>query len=375
MTSAWRRSPQEVDPLSWFTGPSIPLVLAGVAVVQGVVITLIYWNSWSIVALEWAAMPLFLAAGWVAAQFAQPHRRRFGWRQAALVLAIATVGLALAAGGTVNSTLPVAQWWPGIGLAAILASLAPYSSARRMVVYSIPTIVIAAVVGSLVFTSLSRFWPPVGIVVISTGPVLVAAVASVVFSYSVVERTTAWLETSAGDEEVYPVSRYLDDTELASSITRVSVRVAPFLEGVANAGMITPADRTLAAQIARTLRAELVTASNRSWLDTLASESGMVVSDPARLADGMDESQRTALRGLLVAAVESSVVDQQSILIELRKQPDGSTAVALSIDVDLPEGRRLMLLAPYYLTLKTTVDDLSWASGESVKLKFRIPPS
>jgi len=47
--------------------------------------------------------------------------------------------------------------------------------------------------------------------------------------------------------------------------------------------------------------------------------------------------------------------------------------VALSLDVDLPEGRRILMLAPYYLTLKTTVDNLSWADGRSLLFKFQIP--
>ncbi len=89
----------------------------------------------------------------------------------------------------------------------------------------------------------------------------------------------------------------------------------------------------------------------------------------------MNESQRAALRGLLVAAMDSTGVDRRSLLIELRAQPDGSTAVALSIDMDLPEGRRLVLLAPYYLTLKTTVDDLSWDDGRRLLMQFKIPPA
>ena len=68
------------------------------------------------------------------------------------------------------------------------------------------------------------------------------------------------------------------------------------------------------------------------------------------------------------------MVDRRTLLIELRAQPDGSTAVALSIDIDLPEGRRLVLLAPYYLTLKTTVADLTWDDGRNLLMRFRIPP-
>jgi hypothetical protein len=123
------------------------------------------------------------------------------------------------------------------------------------------------------------------------------------------------------------------------------------------------------------LRSELVLESERSWLDIVAQKSGMMVSDPARLADRMNEPQRAALHGLLLAAIDSSMVDSHTMLIELRAQSDGSTAVALSIDVDLPEGRRLVLLAPYYLTLKTTVEDLSWDDGRSLLMRFRIPPN
>jgi hypothetical protein len=375
MRSTWSQSPQEVDPLSWFAGPRLPLVFSIAAIAQGVVITFLYWNDWSSVALQFVAMPFFLISGWLTGMYAQPNRPRLGARQAALALLIASLGLVISAIGTVGSVTLVQQWWPGIALGVALASLAPYSSARQMVAYSIPTVIAVAVVGSLVFSSITNFWPPVGIVVIAVGPVVVAAVASVVFCFTVVERTLAFLETSAGNEEVYTAIEPLTEIEEKGSVARMSARVAPFVEKVARSGMITPSDRAFAAQIARRLRTELVTATNRSWLDVVAHETGMVVSDPGRLADRMNESQRAALRGLLLVALDSAVVDKDTLLIELRARQDGSTAVALSIDVDLPEGRRLLLIAPYYLTLKTTVDDLSWDDGRRLLLQFRIPPT
>ncbi len=374
MTSSWRRSPQEVDPLSWFAGPGLPVVLSIAAVLQGVAIAVAYWNLWSNVALQFAAMPFFLIAGWLTAVWVQPNRPQFDWRKAAVVLLISTLGAVVSAIGTIGGQMPVQQWWPGVALGATLASLAPYSSARHLVGYGIAAAVAVAFIGWEVFSPVTRIWTPLGVIVIAAGPVVVAGVASVVFSYTVVERTRALLDTSAADEEVYSAVETRTEVEETGSIARVSARVAPFIESVAAAGVITPMDRALAAQIARSLRAELVTASNRSWLDVVAAETGMVVSDPGRLADRMNESQRAALRGLLMAAIENSVIDQHTLLIELRGQADGSTAVALSIDLDLPEGRRLVLIAPYYLTLKTTVDDLSWDDGRSLMLKFRIPP-
>jgi len=375
MHDTWVRSPQDVDPLSWFTGPRMPIAFSIAGVLQGIAIIVIYWDSWSIVALQIVALPFFLAAGWLTARSAHPGRRRFRLRDAAQILAFACVGVVISAAGTYGGTVPVAQWWPGIALGVTFVSLSPYCTPRKQLLCAIPLVVFVGVVGWIVFSSQTVFWPPAAIVIIAVGPVTISAAASVVFSYTFVSRTVALLDSSAGTEGA-ALSIEVTDPELQKgTVARMSARVAPFIESVATAGEITPENRALAAQLARRLRTELVTATGRSWLDVVAHETGIIVSDPARLADSMNESQRAALRGLLVAAMDSTGVDRRSLLIELRAQPDGSTAVALSIDMDLPEGRRLVLLAPYYLTLKTTVDDLSWDDGRRLLMQFKIPPA
>jgi hypothetical protein len=57
----------------------------------------------------------------------------------------------------------------------------------------------------------------------------------------------------------------------------------------------------------------------------------------------------------------------------LRRATDGATAVAVSMDQALPDGRRIMHLAPYYLTLRTAVEDLTIETERLLKLSFRIP--
>jgi hypothetical protein len=44
------------------------------------------------------------------------------------------------------------------------------------------------------------------------------------------------------------------------------------------------------------------------------------------------------------------------------------------MEVDLPEGRRVVMLAPYYLTLKDAVENLAWTNERSVTFTFRIRP-
>ncbi|MEQ1735767.1 MAG: hypothetical protein ABL886_05135, partial [Rhodoglobus sp.] len=148
------------------------------------------------------------------------------------------------------------------------------------------------------------------------------------------------------------------DVERAT-LARLTARAAPFLQGLAESGRVTAEDRALAGQLARRLRDDLVTQSSISWLDSIASTSRLVVVDPERLARRMSSPQRTALLGILRAILATPGTDTESLMVELRKAADGATAVAVSLDIALPEGRRIMHLAPYYLTLKTTAQNLS----------------
>jgi hypothetical protein len=375
MTSSWALSPQDVDPVSWFTGPRIPILLSLAGVAEGLLITLLYWDRWSNIPLQFVGLALFLAAGWLTASGGRPHRPRFSLARSSGILLVGCAAVVSSAIGTIGGTLPVEQWWPNIALGVTIVVISPYCTPRYLMIASAPLMLFSGSIGLFVFSSAQDFWPPSTVFLLGAGPTAIGAAAGIVFSYTVVSRTRAMLDTAAGVEEFYPTTEPLGDEEQRDGIARLSARIAPFVEQVARAGVITDSDRALAAQIARRLRSELVLASDKSWLDVVAQRSGMIVSDPGRLADRMNESQRAALHGLLVAAMDSSVVDSQTLLIELRAQPDGSTAVALSIDVDLPEGRRLVLLAPYYLTLKTTVEDLSWDDGRSLLMRFRIPPS
>jgi hypothetical protein len=74
--------------------------------VLSIAIVVIYWNAWSNVALQFAAMPFFLLAGWSIARSAHPNRPRFRVRNAALILGLASVGMVLSAIGTYGAASP-----------------------------------------------------------------------------------------------------------------------------------------------------------------------------------------------------------------------------------------------------------------------------
>ena len=365
-----RTSPQKIDPLSWFTGPGVPLVLGLVAVSQGLFTTILFWGSWSNPWLQLVALPVFFVSAILTSVLTQPLRPRFGAREVALVLAVSGVGLVMSTLGTIGGEVPVEQWWPVISFAVTLAGVAPHSSVLQNVSYAIPSLLLVVAVGAPVFIASETFWRPTAVISILCGPVLVAAVASSVFSYTIVVRTARLIASEAITAEAaeHRPGPHVESTIIA----RIAGQVAPFLRAIADAGEITEADRERATQLAHELRTDLVSAANRSWLDDFAAGTPLAVSDDSRRANQMNDAQRSALRGLLAAALADASAATRSPLIELHAQANGSTLVTLTMGGGTVDSRRLAVLAPYYLTLKTAVDDLSWGDGASPHVRFRI---
>jgi hypothetical protein len=376
MTEAWRRSPHDVDPLSWFTGPLAPVVFGGIAVVFGTSATLLSMRSSTAPWLDWSAVACLLLAFASFGFFVRPGRLGPRLLLTGVPVVFGWLSLVLSALGAPGRPQQIELWWAPVGLAFVLAALAPYSSARQLLLVGTASSVVTAVVTGLLPSSRPHYWPPVTEIVLGAGSVLVATAAATVFSYQVVVRTQRW---AASDTRRTLSSGVLGEAAklriLRREFASVGERAVPLLQRVTESGVVTPEDREQALSLAEELRAELVERSNRSWLDSLATRMNLTVIDRERRADRMNEAQRAALLGLLRAATDDSALARPALVIELRGEADGSTAVALSTDVNLPDGRRLTLLAPHYLTLRATVDDLEWhAAGERLRMRFRLPP-
>jgi hypothetical protein len=372
MSDARSVSPQQIDPLSWFTRPLVPLSFAIVVAVYGLGSITVTWDEIALPLLDLGSVLVFVIACVYVQIRTRPFLTAFGKRQSIIPVALAAVGLAMSTVANMDSTLLVQFWWAPVGVAIVIAVLAPYSSVKRIVVIGSILTVLTTAAGAIAFLAPVSVWPPLSAAIIGGSTALVALVATTLFTYTVVSRTQALLrgagtvvETSTDmhDEAVNKVERH--------TIARLGARVAPFLETIAETGTVTDADRALAGQLARRLRSDLVERANRSWLDTVAENGRVFIVDPDQRADRMNQAQRSALRGLLLAALRNPATDAGSLFIELRGQPDGSTAVAMSLDMDLPEGRRAMLLAPYYLALQTTVSDMSYDPAREL-LRFDV---
>jgi len=371
---AMRASPQQIDPLSWITRPWVSLSFAFLSLIYGMTATVLIWpvsdRPWLDVC---GVLFVFAACMWV--QIAtRPLRPQFSPARAIGPLVLALIGLAFSTAASMASEVPVHNWWAPVGMGLVIATFAPYATLPQVFIYGGVLTVCTGFAAWPAFIGRDDPWTGLSTVVIACSSVIVGTVATGFFSFKVVHATQRLLSRAG-----LPIAE--DDTlrEAAAqraeitTIARLGSRVAPFLERVADAGEVTEADRALAGQLARRLRSDLVTQANRSWLDSLALGGRIYVVDPDNRADSMNAAQRAALRGLLIAVMDDPATDNGSMFIELRGQEDGSTAVAMSIDINLPEGRRVMMIAPYYVALKATVNEISWDPVHDL-LRFRVAP-
>lgn len=363
-------SAQDLDPIFWFIGRVVPLVFA----VLILLFAAFRVPTWSSTGSPWVLQPLavLLSAGACVYVYVvtRPLHSRLGWAAGSITVITAGAGVVVSAIGYAGTPLAIELWWAPFGLSLAIASLAPYLDAGKVLVLGAGA---ATVTSVLAFWILDRdlvTWGPISSIVIIASPMFCGLVAAVTFAVVLVQRMTPIIEQRS--RMILPLAPQdaADEEQELLRLARLTARAVPFLEGVAATGEVSDADRALAGQLARRLRDDLVTQANQTWLDSVAADTRLVVIDPQRRASRMSHSQRTALRGLLRAVLDTRGVDADSLLLELRGRDDGSTAVALSIDVDLPEGRRIMHLAPHYLTLRTAVDDLSW---DRSKLSFTVP--
>ena len=366
-------SPRQIDPLSWITGSLVPLIFAAITAAYGARAIALDAGRTD-VPLQLSAAILFITAQLILFAVSRGLQRTIGLRAAVVAVGVGVIAMLVSALGYSGRSFPVAQWWAPMSLALVFGALGPYLPASRiLVVCGIATALVVPPSVALVAGSASE-WGPVSLVVIVAVAPLAGGLLAAVLSLHVVRRMRALLE--ARSRTVIVPGRPLDDAaERAERIrlAALTARAVPFLESVVAAGAISDADRALAGQLARRLRDDLVTQSSASWLDRWEGESRLVVVDPDGRADALRPSQRTALRALIRTLLAEPNLHAQSLLIELRAVDDGATAVGITMDVDHPEGRRMMFLAPAMLTLETAADGVDLIAGEALRLTFRFP--
>ncbi len=363
-------SAQRVDPLTWLSAPYLPLALAVLSFVCGGALSIASW-SWPMLPVQLGLVGLSSAGCALVYLASRPLRRPIGWALGSLALGMSVAAQLLSALTAAGSAFAIEHWWAPISLALTILCLGPYLAPRWLAILGVLATVVASTGSLASLLSAVPDRPSLGLALAVSLAPTIATVASVVFSAAVVRASLAILEsrartTPAGDS-AHAAAR--GDVERVT-VTRLTSGAASFLESIASAGRITPADRAVAERLARKLRDELVAQSNLTWLDSMGSEPGLAITDPDGRASRMNGAQRSALRGLLRALRDAEHGGAASLAIELRAAQDGATMVA--INLDSTSRQRMPQLAAHYLTLGTAVDDLTFDRHRAPHLSFRV---
>ncbi len=369
-------SPQSVDPVSWFAGPFLPVTFA---VAMGVIGTgFVLWTlpQFTNPFVQFAAVLCFVFACLAVHRPAKPRLQPFRIRHTVLPTVLAWAGVIVSALGVDRPHADVGQWWAPLGIAVVLAALAPFSSAALLMGVGLLSTAACAVIGVLTFGQQSAGgWPILTTVIIAGMVPLQGTAAAAMFSGVIVDRVLRWsalpIRGRLSTDQALDFSLWNADRD---ELKLLGDRVLPFITKVADNGFVTLRDRTVAAELAREIRDELLKTADRSWLEPLASDHRLKVVDPENLAVRLTLAQRGAVRSMLEAVLNSSALVPGSLSMELREAEDHGVAAGLSMRLELPEGKRLMLLAPHYLTLQAAVDDLVWEDRDQLSMRFRIPP-
>jgi len=211
---------------------------------------------------------------------------------------------------------PEAMWydgWPALSAGMLLLAVSHYRPVREIVAAAT---LVGVLLAALVLLRLELAGDRTAVVTaIST---LVAVTA---LGYGAAAYTSEWLQQLRRRRRRVEVSDDALAREQLDGVARIvhhdrvgilTSEVAPFFARVLAAPAITAADREEARRIADSIRHTMVTASDRTWLESMAgecpAESGMEVSDADGLAADMSADQRTALRTLLTALCDDRAV-------------------------------------------------------------------
>ncbi|MCS0498950.1 hypothetical protein [Protaetiibacter mangrovi] len=370
--TALRYAARDVDPMSWFTGPYVPLVFAVFVLLYGGLVSFLTWSQSAWPAMQLVGVALCTAAC-VLLQVMTALRNRLDWQLGLVTVVLGGAGLVASALGYAQSSVAIELWWAPLCYALVLGSLTPYLAPWRLLFWGTVALVTAVPVASLVVDPRVSTWDSVSVLIIVATPVAVGVAGATAFSYTLVRRMLPIVDNRSSET----VSALLepdpaDEAAEREALARFTARAVPFLRAIAERGTVTDGDRSLAGEIARYLRDDLVSRTDLAWLGLHADDARVVVVDPERRAQYMRVAQRTAIRDLVRAVIDDPSTDATTIYMELRAHDDGSTGVAITLDADLPEGRRVRHLSPYYFNLRGQMRDVRLGRD---RLSFRVPPN
>lgn len=375
MSTWWRQSAHDVDTLSWLTASLVTAWVPVVIVLLGGGAVVIGGQGADAPLYQWGAIALASTATLLIHLAARPTRRRFGVLPAVAVAVLAGAAVLVSgwgiAQGSRESGIVPELWWAPVAAALVTMSLSPFVPGRVFLPAG-ALVAGASILAAVIATAPGDAVAPVAEIVIAASSPLFALIGGTFLTRQLISEVESWraglAETLVAAPAREPAVAVVDRATRGA----LSAEALPFLAAIADGAPVGPAQREHAARLASQLRTALVDREGSGWLSAVIARRAVHVTDPHRLADRVSLDQRTAILALIDGVFADEQAGVYAARLELAPGADGQVAVALTLDLELPEGRRTAVLAPYYLSVKSVVSDISWSNGRSLVVRFDV---
>ena len=360
------RTPQQLDPLGGITARFIVIIAGVFAVTVAVLMSLFTTEQTAYPALEVAAILVLMITVGYFMRKTSPYRAPFTRGSLAIVFTGSLLAVVLNSASQWGANTMVRDDWSPIAIAIVIVSLGSYRTSSEILVGTVVSAIVVAVIAALESGSLTT--PvPVGVYsIVAASPVLASGIASAAFSRTLVDFLTDW---RAGLAPLAAEPRADDAPPATSHRGYLHGEVIPFLESVAATGSVSTDDGARARVLSQELRVLMVLDAEQSWAAGIVDD----LDDPDGLARLFDPGQRACLRALVASVRNTDIFVAGTVHLEIER--DGR-AVSGELRVDhVPGSNPRVRLAPFVAVARSAFAEAEGTfTPTSFCLRFAFTP-
>ncbi|WP_382307732.1 hypothetical protein [Herbiconiux sp. UC225_62] len=306
----------ELDPLAAISARGFLVVVAAVALVCAIVLTLVtadQISSWPLAVL--ALVLLAAGFGWF---IRSAFRFDLGVSNDRFAVSYALVAIATALNSLscLGTNVLVRDDWGLVTIGLVLMAAAPFRTSAELGTYTAISAALAVLLAGLHwFTSFSPSIPLGVIVLVAVAPSLAFGLGSVGYARRLLLGIYAErLDQAENRERQFDeLRRSFVDDDVVGSIGSLREEIVPFLARIRQSGALTVDDRVRAGVLAQTLQGAIAEARRA---DSLGDHVSALI-DEAGLSPRLHEDDRATLRALLIALGNSEHTSPQGVTLEL----------------------------------------------------------
>lgn len=381
------RTRQQLDPAGSAGSLIATIALCAVAFGYAIIMTLKSLPHLSNEIAGFAAVALLGVACAAATAYAEPLRSPFRQREHFFVVLVLLAAVLVEALSQFGSDTLIGDNWGPLCLSIVLVAISPYRPPSEIVFTGVVSSVFIGFVTLLEVHAFVTDAPMIAFVLVAVTPVLCMSIAAAVFSHKIITSIERW-QSRARRRSGSLEKEFRDGIARSVQQDRVTILsrdVLPFFSDLLKREYLGDDDRDRAREIADSIRRVMVEEVDRSWLENIVglsvtptvcgaaehSATSSVVDDPDRVAAAMAADQRTALRALVVALLDSgadnasradqpsnaqSRVSQMGMRVSLEKYGD-RCCCSVAVQLGLNDYAMRSMFAPYFAVMRSAFPD------------------